>query len=81
MAVGTENGKLMLAPYTAIPEKTSKMLQGHKKSVTFVGLLNVAEKEMLVSCGEDCMVTIWILPFNILKYEIDVGKSHGYVVE
>ena len=28
---GTENGKLMLSPYNAIPEKSNKILQSNKK--------------------------------------------------
>lgn len=70
----------MLSPYNSIPEKNPKILECHKKIITLVSLVNIADKEVLVGCGEDEMVSIWILPFNILKYEIKVGANNGYAV-
>ncbi len=57
----------MLSPYNIIPEKSPKELEFHKKPITS---LMIAKKEYLVSCGEDLIITIWLLPFNILKHEI-----------
>lgn len=78
MASGTENGKIMLSPYNIIPEKNPKMLEFHKKSITS---LIIAKKEYLVCCGEDLLITVWLLPFNILKHEIKLNSDIGYVIE
>lgn len=78
LASGTENGKIMLSPYNIIPEKNPKMLEFHKKSITS---LIIAKKEYLVCCGEDLLITVWLLPFNILKHEIKLNSDIGYVIE
>ena len=48
LASGTESGKIILSPYNAIPEKSPKVLEFHRKSIT---ALSIAKREYLVSCG------------------------------
>lgn len=48
LACGTESGKIILSPYNSIPEKTPKLLEFHRKSIT---ALVITKKEYLVSCG------------------------------
>ena len=67
LANATEHGKIVLSPYNAIPEKNPKVLSHHTKGVN---ALAVVRKEYLVSCGEDMVAAIWLLPFNILKHEV-----------
>jgi hypothetical protein len=78
LANGTESGQLLLSPYNAIPEKSSKVLQFHKKAVTS---LTVVRKECLVCCGEDLHISIWLLPFNVLKHEVKAGTGLGCVID
>ena len=77
LANGTESGKIVLSPFNLIPEKNTKILQLHKKAISS---LSVVRKECLVSCSEDMLISIWMLPFNILKHEIRVGRDIGFVI-
>lgn len=71
VVTGAECGRVSFVPsYLSQGKLAIKALPVHKRSVTTLAIVG----EYLLTAGEDSLLVIWQLPFNIVKFEINLHE-------
>jgi hypothetical protein len=68
---GSECGKIIYLPsHLSLAKLSNKILQIHRKSVTKM----VTVGEYLLTAGEEGLIVVWQMPFNLIKFEINMAE-------
>jgi len=80
IVTGAECGRVSFVPsYLSQGKLAIKTLQVHKRSVSIVSIVG----EYMLTAGEDSLLVVWQLPFNVIKFEINLHERRPkeFVIE